>query len=102
MRREAKKHGPDVIDKALEIHSWFDPVFFAPMIKGEVRLTAGGCDLSCPAASIYTLYNALSPDITKNIIFYPSGTHGSSTADPEAREKMNRIIAGNITGSEKK
>ena len=102
MRQEAKKHGYAAVDRMLEIHSWFDPVFFAPMIKGEVRLTAGGCDLSCPAASIYTIYNALSSDIAKNIIFYPSGTHATSTADPGAREKMNKIIAGCRAGFEKK
>lgn len=63
--------------KAAGTAGYFDVVNFAPRIKCPVVMAVGFIDVTCPPASTYAAYNALTTDKRK-MIHQPTCGHGSS------------------------
>lgn len=65
-------------EAALHTLDYFDPLQLAPDLRAPVLLSAGGKDVTCPAATIRAVFERL-PGI-KALMFYPELPHTSCAA----------------------
>ena len=78
--RQQSKKGKAHVQKLLKEQSYFDPVNFAPKVTCPVYLSVGFVDLSCPATSVYAIYNSFPAKTFKKIDAYAGGVHATSPA----------------------
>ena len=70
--------------------AYVDGVFFARRIKCPIYISTGGVDFTCPAAGVYSAFNAL-PAKAKHIVYVPMGDHNNSrcpAGDEEIRKQL--------------
>ncbi|MBC2603723.1 acetylxylan esterase [Puniceicoccus vermicola] len=78
----------DVVEKTM---SYFDTVNFASRIQGDTLITVGLSDTTCPAPSVFAVYNQIKAP--KEIISVPDGTHhGLSVPSSDLRKIYHNFI----------
>lgn len=71
---------------------YFDNIYLAKRIKGEVWLSTGGGDFTCAPTSVYAIYNNLPNDSKKHIQFFPNGGHNSFSYAQEGLQKIKTVF----------